>query len=219
MTERLLTQNSKIKGSGTDKYVVYNFGIPAFKSATGLMTCPMAGTCSRGCYARQGAYAWSNVSQAFERRLAATQSDTFITDMAFEIRDKVIRAARKNKQVIIRIHDSGDFYSPEYLSRWLAIMAVFPSVRFYAYTKMLPLFKRYTLPANFTVIYSEGGKADHLICTETDRHSRVFPDLESLTRAGYADASHDDLVAALGDNKKIGLIYHGAKSKAWNTGN
>jgi hypothetical protein len=40
-----------------------------------------------------------------------------------------------------RVHDSGDFYSREYALDWFRIMAALPHVQFYAYTKMVPLFR------------------------------------------------------------------------------
>ena len=126
----LLTRNSKIKKS---EKRTFNFGIPAYKSASGMFTCPNAGACAKGCYALAGAYRFSNVAQAFERRLAVTQSNEFI--------DLMLKEIDANRAERIRIHDSGDFYSEEYLQRWLTIMRARPNVEFYAYTKMITMFK------------------------------------------------------------------------------
>ena len=216
-----LTQNAKMKNSiildGT-AYRVFNFGIPAHRSRSGLVTCPMAGDCGDkgGCYALQGAYAWSNVQDAFERRLELTLTDEFIPALTKEIKTKLKTATKRGEKLVIRIHDSGDFYSLEYFMKWLTIAIDMPEVHFYAYTKMVPMLKRMKMPSNFRLIFSEGGKADHMI-DENRHHSRVFSSHEELERAGYADASKNDLVAAVGDSHKIGLVYHGAKSKAWET--
>ena len=44
----LLTQNSKLKRTSKALGVrVFNFGIPAYKSASGKLTCPMAKDCIR----------------------------------------------------------------------------------------------------------------------------------------------------------------------------
>jgi hypothetical protein len=197
-----LVRNSKIKKSAKR---TFNFGIPAYQSNTGLKTCPNAGACAKGCYALAGAYRFSNVAQAFERRLTATQDDAFVDQMLADI-DKQ-RAER------IRIHDSGDFYNEEYLDRWLRIMRARPQVEFYAYTKMVSLFKKRSkdLPKNFTVIYSFGGTEDRLIDVKRDRHSLVFESVAQLKACGYSDASKQDDVA-LGSNPKIGLVYHGTKN-------
>jgi hypothetical protein len=196
-----LVRNSKIKKSAKR---TFNFGIPAYQSNTGLKTCPNAGACAKGCYALAGAYRFSNVAQAFERRLTATQSDNFIISMLADI-DKQ-RAER------VRIHDSGDFYNEEYLNRWIKIIEARPSVLFYAYTKMISMIKRRQkdLPKNLTIIFSFGGTEDRLIDVDKDRHSLVFESVEQLQACGYADASNQDDIA-LGENPKIGLVYHGTK--------
>jgi hypothetical protein len=190
----LLTQNSKLKKtSKTTGLRVFNFGIPAQD------TCLWAGDCKKYCYASKGAYIWSNVKPAFERRLDATKQDNFPQVMIAEI--------IKRKASVIRIHDSGDFYSREYLMKWFKIMEALPSVIFYAYSKSLPLLKGEKLPANFTLIKSEGGKRDDLIDPSVDRHARIFKTEAELIAEGYANASENDLIA-IGSNPKIGLLAH-----------
>ena len=62
-------------------------------------------------------------------------------------------------------------------------------------------------PNNLIPIFSEGGKQDHLIDYDNDRHAKIFDNQEELLDAGYIDASGDDL-KALTPNKKVGLIFH-----------
>ncbi len=200
-----LTQNSKMaKMSGVK---TYNGGIPAYQSTTGLKTCPNAAACAKGCYATMGAYRFSNVARVFEQRLKLSQSPNFALIINAEIKRRKVQR--------LRIHDSGDFYSIEYTQKWLNIMRANPDVQFYAYTKMVSMFKELAddgqLPPNFTIIYSFGGTQDKLINRAVDRHSWVFSSLEALKAAGYANASENDAVA-LDGNPKIGLVYHGTKS-------
>lgn len=205
MLKNYLSTNSKLKRDG-----IFSFGIPAYKSTTGMLTCPAALTCIKGCYARNGTYNFSSVKNAQEKRLELTKDkELFIAVIDTELRKKKVK--------ILRIHDSGDFYSKAYLDTWLAIIELNPNVRFYAYTKMIPLFKGLKLPANFTVIYSEGGKYDAQIDTANDRHSRVFSSIDALKSENYANTTQND-INAIGDNKRIGLVYHGVKSKEWSTG-
>lgn len=214
---KLLVQNSKIKKSGNNEIVVYNFGMPALVSKTGIKTCPMAGKCATGCYAKSGAYLFSNVAKAYENRLQAALSPEFSKLIQTELNSAIKRA--KTKKVYIRIHDSGDFFSAEYTKKWFIVMLNNPSVTFYAYTKMISFFKGMKLPSNFTLIYSLGGREDNLIDWNTDRHSRVFETSQELIDAGYVDASKSDL-QAIGNNKRIGLTYHGNKNysnTSWDT--
>lgn len=199
----LLTQNSKLKKTSKELGKrVFNFGIPAYKTASGKLTCPMADECVKFCYAKKGAYIWSNVKPAFERRYEVTKQDDFIDVMTAEI--------RKKKAEYVRIHDSGDFYSRKYLHKWIEVMKQNPGVRFYAYTNMVQLMKDEELPNNFDVTFSDSGKQRHLIDKRMDKHTRIFKSKEDLNSEGYTDASKLDLYATKWFNKtnKVGLIYH-----------
>ena len=191
----LLTQNSKLKKTSlTNNLRVFNFGIPAQD------TCLWADKCKAYCYASKGAYIWSNVKPAFQRRLDCTKTNDFIPMMIGEILSK--------KASHIRIHDSGDFYSREYLHKWFKVMESLPHVEFYAYSKSLPLFVSEKLPNNFTLIKSLGGKKDSMIDFKNDRHAKIFDSLEDLLNEGYVNASHDDLIAITKKTHKIGLLSH-----------
>ncbi len=60
---------------------------------------------------------------------------------------------------------------------------------------------------NLKIIFSEGSKIDNLIDVNKHRHARIFKDVATLLKAGYIDASTNDL-KAITDNKKVGLVYH-----------
>jgi hypothetical protein len=212
------TQNRKMKKSGASGVAFYNFGIPAFRSETGLATCPQAGACAAGCYAKSGAYLWPAVRAAYEARLAFTQAPDFVERMGHEV-DKVIRKhEKKGERVVFRIHDSGDFYSAAYLEAWRAIITAAKArhgsnAHFYAYTKSVALFKSVPPIQGLRLLFSLGGKQDALIDLRHDAHSRVFESEQGLEHAGYRNASDDDSVAARAESGvKIGLVYHGAKS-------
>lgn len=211
----ILTQNAKMKKSQNETYDIYNFGIPAFQSDTGIKTCPNARQCATGCYARSGTYRFGNVVNAYEFRLKLTQSDTFVDVLTSEVKSKTYQAKGKGKKCLIRIHDSGDFYNIDYTRKWLKVIQSCNETEFYAYTKMIQLFEvlksQNEIPNNLKLIYSYGGTEDSHIDTNRHRHSRVFQNEADLLEAGYIDASNNDLVAAIGPSNKIGLVYHGQK--------
>ena len=200
----LITQNSKLKKTSKKMGVrVFNFGIPAFNDPeTGKRTCPFAGACAKFCYAQKGAYVWSNVQPAFIHRYKATKKGDFIAVMSDEV--------RKKKVEYLRVHDSGDYYSPAYIDKWVKIAEDNPHVNFYSYTKSIPLWRGRLRPKNMDIIYSEGSTVDHMIDYKHDRHARIFKSEEELLDNGYVDASSNDLMATKWFNKsnKIGLIYH-----------
>jgi hypothetical protein len=208
----VFSQNAKMRKSSGDGIHVYNWGIPAFKSADGTLTCPNATKCVAGCYAKMGAYVWSNVAKAYEGRLALSKDVNFTEVIKHNI-DKLINK-HKDGTILIRIHDSGDFYSKEYYEQWKSIALHYKAnkrIKFYAYSKMVSMLKDDKRPDNFSIIFSFGGKEDKLINVKKDRHSRVFESSEELEAAGYVNASDDDMLA-LTKNNKVGLVYHGNKS-------
>jgi hypothetical protein len=211
----LLTQNGKMKKSSKHGVTVVNWTIPAFQSKTGLKTCPNAGLCAAGCYARSGTYRFSNVARAHESKLELTLTNEFKSEMIGAI--DAWLAKKSTKSLKVRIHDAGDFYSFEYMLKWFSIMNHYSTdsrVSFYTYTKQVDMFQTYraSVPKNFRLIFSFGGKQDSLIDVANDRHARVFESKTALNAAGYVDGTEDDMVAANGKSNRIGLVFHHAKN-------
>ena len=199
----LLTQNSKLKKTSKELGLrVFNFGIPAYKSASGKLTCPMADACVKFCYAKKGAYIWSNVQPAFEKRYQLSKTDKFVDAMNAEI--------RKKKPDYVRVHDSGDYYSRAYLKKWIEVAIHNPKVRFYSYTNMIDMILKTSLPDNYDIIFSDSGKQKHLIDERKHRHTKIFKSNDDLNSAGYTDASSIDLHATRWFNNtiKVGLVFH-----------
>ena len=200
----LLTQNSKLKRTSKELGVrVFNFGIPAYKSASGKLTCPFADECIKFCYAKKGAYVWSNVQPAFEKRYQLSKTNKFVPAIIDEIVNK--------RPDYVRVYDSGDYYSKQYLQKWLRIAKTFPEVNFYSYTNCIKMFKGIELPSNYDIIFSDSGKQKHLIDQSKDRHTKIFHSHTELISSNYIDASKIDLYATKWfnkDNINVGLLAH-----------
>lgn len=198
----LLTQNSKIKK--TSKYFgvrLFNWTLPAYKSKSGKVICANAGPCKDFCYARKGAYIWSNVNKAHEERYQFSKTDEFVDAMINDIITK--------KADYVRVHDSGDYYSPKYMAKWFEIATALPNVRFYSYTNMVDLVLRSYIPGNFDFIFSDHGKQSHLIDPRVHRHTKIFSVGSDMN--DYVDASEYDLYATKWfspDNHRVGLKFH-----------
>ena len=203
----LLTQNKKLKNTSLiNKARILNFSLPAYKTQNNKVVCPFAKDCVKYCYAQKGNYRFPSVKKGLNKRYELSKKEEFVTIMNANI--------LLERPTHVRIHDSGDFYSVDYLNKWIQIANDNKEVIFYAYTKSIPFFKRtkeennnWLLPKNLIIIFSEGSKKDNLINTTKDRHSRIFKDINSLLSAGYINASDNDL-NAITDNKKVGLLLH-----------
>ena len=198
---KLLTQNAKLKKTSIENNMrVLNFSLPAYKTITGKTVCPFAKDCIKYCYAQKGNYKYPSVIKGLNNRYELSKTDEFIPKMNATI--------ILERPTHVRIHDSGDFYSPEYLNKWVQIANDNKEVIFYAYTKSIKFFiDGLKLPKNLKIIFSEGSKTDNLINTSKHRHARIFKSKELLNAAGYINASDNDL-KAITDNKRVGLVYH-----------
>lgn len=208
MENLLGTGNTKLKNTAKHFGIkIFNFSIPAGNDKlTGKITCPFAGSCLSLCYAKKGMYRFGNVERALSKRYEASKQADFVERISNEL-SKV----KKDKQIYVRIHDSGDFYSPSYFQKWLEIARLNPSIRFYAYTKSHSFIRgNFELPENMDLIFSLGSTKDELINQDTERHSKIFQTEKEMQEAGYTDSSYLDIVATkwVTENNKIGLLIH-----------
>lgn len=189
--------NHKLKRTRT-----VSFNLPAFTSADGFRVCPGAGLCAGVCYARQGRYVLPDAIRARELNLAIVRASVPLFERL------AIADLERIAQRLIRPHDSGDFFSQEYLAAWFRVAAAFPHKRFYCYSKSLHL-DWSARPANFRLTQSVGGRFDALI-DPAQSHTRIFVSHTERRAAGYVDGNQTDRPAQRGD-LRIGLVYHGSK--------
>jgi hypothetical protein len=189
------------------KLSTIGFGIPAGASAGGFNTCPSKGICSSFCYAKQGFYTTAHVSAARERNLAMVRGGKVELKRFERIAVNDLRWLLPDT---VRVHDSGDFFSQDYLNAWYRIARALPTITFYAYTKQFEKLDVWTFrPANFRLVQSVGGKDDAKINYKKP-HARVFVTHRERIEAGYEDGTETDQPAIDGVIK-IGLVYHGSR--------
>lgn len=208
MENLLGTGNTKLKNTAKHFDIkIFNFSIPAGNDkASGKITCPFAGSCLSLCYAKKGMYRFGNVERALSKRYEASKQENFV-----ELISNELSKVKKGKQIYVRIHDSGDFYSPTYFEKWLEIALLNSSVRFYAYTKSHSFIRgNFAIPENMDLIFSLGSTKDELIDQENERHSKIFDSSEEMEKQGYFDSSYLDINATkwITENNKIGLLIH-----------
>jgi hypothetical protein len=200
--------NEKLNKPNGGAYNIIGFGIPADYdyNRDGVMfnTCPSALACKAVCYAKQGRYKMPNVANARLSNLYASLETSFVSDAVSDLTYHAKRGIN-----VVRLHDSGDFYSQEYLDAWKKIATALPDMVFYAYTKSLHLDLYSDKPENFKLVQSLGGVYDKRVDTEKP-HSRIFASDVARIAAGYVDGNVNDVPAIEGVTR-IGLVYHGVK--------
>lgn len=225
----LLTQNSEMRRDG-----VWNWTLPAWvielPDGSHMNVCPNAGACAKFCYARNGTYLFPKVRGKHLSNLELVKDDPDWTgEIGAELGLRKFRpagtpriipgldtVAHLNPWILewityggqaVRIHDSGDFFNRDYLYGWISLAERFDQILFYAYTKEVVMLEeaKPDLPPNFLIVYSMGGKQDHLVDKDTMRHADVFPDLDAIDEAGYMSQHDSDLLCVLLPTTRVGI--------------
>ena len=189
---KVLKQNEKMQHSDGTASVFYNVGLPALKGLAYdeddekfvvIDTCPGAGECQTYCYALKGGYVqWKNVAEGQTQLLNFLYNDPdgFMDMMSGEIdaADKKFNKKDEKTKLVIRWHDAGDFFSPQYLAMAYALAKKHPNVDFYAYTKLASVAQG-GKPDNFKINYSMGAKPgeEKQIDFQKTKNSRVVPEV------------------------------------------
>ena len=184
----ILGQNAKMQHSETGTEAIFDIGLPALKGLavnekTGefvvVDTCPGAGACQTYCYAMKGSYVmFKAVSMGLARMLNFLLNDPagFADKLNSEIAAARSKYAKKGARIVVRWHDAGDFFSPEYMDMAYGVAKSNPDVGFYAYTKMGDVANA-ARPANFNMNFSQGAKSgqEKKVNITRTKHSKVVP--------------------------------------------
>jgi Gene product 88 len=185
---KILKQNEKMQHSDGSASQFYNVGLPALKGLavdedTGkfvvINTCPGAGQCKLVCYAMKGGYIQypaSNIGQTRLLNFLYNDPDAFMSMLANEVATFDAKNKKKNIKTVVRWHDAGDFFSPDYLDKAYNLARKFPNVDFYAYTKLASVAKG-EKPNNFKINFSMGAlpSQEKAIDFSKDKSSRIVP--------------------------------------------
>jgi len=109
-----------------------------------VIDCPFATEgCKSVCYATKGNHQYSSVQESRENSRNETKRKDFSESILHTIATHKMTKRYKDSIMLIRIHESGDFYSMQYLRKWLAIWAGIEgdmNTRCVFYTKSFPFF-------------------------------------------------------------------------------
>lgn len=93
-----------------------------------ITTCPGSSpACRKLCYATKGFFNYPSIREKYRANQELADARTFPLAMSREITNKKI--------ALVRIHVAGDFYSPQYVDKWIEIAKNCEQTIFYAYTR------------------------------------------------------------------------------------
>ena len=109
-----------------------------------IADCPFRSKgCEAVCYATKGNHVFPSCVNSREKSHAVSKESNFAERMVYTIGVESHSGRYKNAVMQIRLHESGDFYSLEYLRKWVKIWEGtenIENVRMTLYTKSFPLF-------------------------------------------------------------------------------
>ena len=138
----ILKGNGKLKDY-TDiiNGVIYRY---AQLNTRAVIDCPFRSIgCEAVCYATKGNHVFPSVKNSRERSFRETLRPDFAEALVYTIRTEKQSARYKNAVMIVRVHESGDFYSLQYLRKSLRAWVTFnpdDGVKFVFYTKSFRFF-------------------------------------------------------------------------------
>lgn len=216
------TNNGKLNHCASQ----YNLRLVAFDLPAGH-TCPAANIChsranregmvngsaiqdfgSLRCYAASAEAQYKNTRDLRWRNFEASQSGDFVNMICDEIQRLGLTS--------IRIHSSGDFYSREYVNKWIQIARLNPQVTFWGYTKMLPFYNVLNAESNMFFVYSIGGLFDNRLTgkeiTCTIVTDEIYPTFEAVITCEKENRSNDYEYIVI-KRESFGIRLHGTQAK------
>jgi len=168
------------------------FNLPPLKTCSGATA-----FCIKYCYAMKGQHTFPNVLKSNETRYQMSLKTDFIEKACTELVKK-----KNDKYEHVRIHASGDFYSTEYINKWIEIAKKNPKKIFLAYTRQ----------QKYTPALKKLSKLKNVSLFESLDPSRPVGILGFKT-AIISDTLANDTFSCPGNNcGKCGYV-------CWNTGN
>jgi hypothetical protein len=207
------------KGNAKLSKNIYTFSLPAGHS------CPFAFECKASADRSTGKIK-DGKDQVF-RCFAASQEALYTNTRNarwhnYDLLKKLKTASKMTDLIVdslppkadtVRVHVSGDFFSQVYFDAWMAVARLHPKKKFYAYTKSLPywLERRETIPENFNLTSSKGGRSDDLIELNKLKYAEVVFTEDQAIELNL-ELDHDDSHAYDG-KESFGLLIHGSQKK------
>ena len=173
-TAILFNGNSKLVDTDTIKYMQYNI--------TAHDTCPYASEgCSKFCYVDKAERLYPSVRANHTKALEYTKASDFVYRTVNTIKKALDTNRYKGHTALLRLHESGDFYSMKYACDWLDITDQLKGYDFinHFYTKSFIYFLE--MPQRYKDIFESLLESGHIVAnwsvdetTTAEQWERVY---------------------------------------------
>jgi hypothetical protein len=144
---KLSQGNKKLQGNDEINFLVWNI--------LAIITCTYSTeNCRKFCYANKIERVYKNTKARNKSNTELSKEENFVVNMIAGIEKMLLLPKNINRVTYFRIHESGDFYNLEYLTKWIMISNHFKGdsrIVFQAYTKSIPIIAEYLELTNSSV--------------------------------------------------------------------
>lgn len=113
--------------NSNQKVKAWLFSLPPVKS------CLNSKSCENDCYALKAYKQYPSAMALWDFNFHLVQNDL---EQLYKRLDEQLAKIAKSKMRVVRIHQSGDFYSQEYIELWCKLAKKYTGIKFYGYTKV-----------------------------------------------------------------------------------
>lgn len=145
-------KNGDLMTKDNVKVKTYLFSLPP------IVSCLNCNSCKSDCFALKSYHQYPSTMALWDYNFNLVKNDLF--KLYDKLDNQLKRIARSKGAKMVRIHQSGDFYSQNYLNMWCDLIAKYPMITFFGYTKVNEIldFSRMDQLTNCNIVRSMVGK-------------------------------------------------------------
>ena len=223
MIVKFSKSNDQAKLKGIEEWIGYKPKVYSFSLPSGY-ACPFAEECLSKAHRTTGKITdgintlfrcFSATTEAYSADARNQRWHNFesLRHLDTDAMVEILNASLPCDCDIMRVHIGGDFFNQKYFDAWMQVARLNPTKLFYAYTKSLPYWiaRLDSIPSNFALTASRGGRYDNLIEQYNLKVAEVVFSLEEAEAKGL-EIDHDEKHAIL-DLGNFALLIHGTQPK------
>jgi len=187
----ILGTNAKMAKSKKEGVITYDLTLPALngivvdeEASSGgepvfveVTTCPGAGECKTYCYPRKGGYVMfpnSSMSAARALNFLLNHPKDYMKMFDSEVKQAKARVDKAGIDLLVRIHDAGDFFSKQYYDLMMDVVKRNPDIKFYFYSKIGDVVTNPNTPPNVVNQFSPGAQSREIKKVQAARAKGQF---------------------------------------------
>lgn len=194
-----------------------------------VIDCPFRSSgCEAVCYATKGNHVFPSVKHSREKSFTDSKRTDFAEAMVYTLHVEKQSKRYKDATMLVRIHESGDFYSLQYLKKWVKVFGWYnqeqEGIKFVLYTKSFAFFNKLSTAEKWFVNHAlqSGVLSVNLSLDDTTTKEQrerylecitTFPLMNTYYCTEHVENVEHNNVCDCADCAKCGKCNHGTGEK------